>query len=307
MNLKEQQYVCVLAECANLSRAAEKLYISQPALSIYVNNLEKTLGIRLFDRSGKKFVPTPAGELYVEKAKKMLELQGEFERGLIDLKNHISGTLICGVQLRRAPRLLPAVMGRFREEYPHIKVLLKEGVRTDLEYFLNDNQIHLLIDNQEELRDDWVYYPLFDDWPLLALPSDHPLNQKAVPDETRPYPFLDLSLCKDEFFILPTRRQSLRFYLDKVFLDYRLTGLNYMEIRNFETAMQLVAEGYGLGFNREQYAKNMYYSKPVRYYTFSRDTTGVSKVYAIHQKGRSIPDYMARFIELLCQGIPERV
>ena len=78
MDLREQKYVCTLAELGNLTRAAERLYISQPALSIYITNLEKNLGIPLFDRSGKKFTLTYAGEQYVEKAKKMLELEREF-------------------------------------------------------------------------------------------------------------------------------------------------------------------------------------------------------------------------------------
>ncbi len=50
MNLKEQTYVCVLAECGNITKAAERLFISQPALSIYISTLEKNLGVRLFDR-----------------------------------------------------------------------------------------------------------------------------------------------------------------------------------------------------------------------------------------------------------------
>lgn len=299
MNLKEQQYICVLADCANISRTAEKLYISQPALSIYINNLEKTLGVKLFDRSGKKFVLTDAGEIYVKKARKMLDLQDEFEQELNDLKNHVGGSIICGVQLRRMPHLLPPVMAEFRRTFPQIKVTLKEGVRNDLERFLNDNQIHLLIDNLEELRDDLTAYPLYEDIPLLALPADHPLNEKAVYTEGEAYPFLDLSLCRDEFFILPTNRQSLRYYVNKVFADYHMTNVNCMEVRNFETAMQLVAEGYGIGFNRQQYQKAMYYSKPVRYYTFGKDKSGITKVYAIHQKGRTIPDYMKYFIELL--------
>ena len=70
MNLKEQQYVCTLARCQSLSRAAEELFISPSALSVYISNLEKQLGIQLFDRIGKQFTLTYAGELYVEQAKK---------------------------------------------------------------------------------------------------------------------------------------------------------------------------------------------------------------------------------------------
>ena len=73
MDLREQKYVCTLAELGNLTRAAERLYISQPALSIYITNLEKNLGTPLFDRSGKKFTLTYAGEQYVKRAEKMLD------------------------------------------------------------------------------------------------------------------------------------------------------------------------------------------------------------------------------------------
>lgn len=301
MNLKEQRYICVLAQCGNISRAAEKLFISQPALSIYVNNLEKAMGVKLFDRSGKKFVLTAAGEIYVSKAEKMLELESQFNQELNDLRNHVGGTIVCGVQLRRAPQLLPPVMAKFREEYPRIKVILKEGVRKELEYFLNENQVHILIDNLEELRDDLVAYPLYTDLPLLALPADHPLNEKAVWQPGESYPFLDISLCKDCFFILPTQRQSLRSHVDKVFADYHMNSVNYMEVSNFETAMQLVAEGYGIGFNRQQYTKTMYYKKEVRYYRFGKDKSGDTKVYAIYQNGRTLPAYTQRFLELLIQ------
>ena len=54
MNLKEQEYVCALAENGTITAAAKELFISQPALSIYINNLEKSLGVRLFERVGKQ-------------------------------------------------------------------------------------------------------------------------------------------------------------------------------------------------------------------------------------------------------------
>lgn len=64
MNLKEQQYVCTLARCQTISKAAEELYISPSALSVYISNLEKYLGISLFLQTGRSFVLTPIGEEY---------------------------------------------------------------------------------------------------------------------------------------------------------------------------------------------------------------------------------------------------
>ena len=73
MNLKEQTYVCVLAECGNITKAAERLFISQPALSIYISTLEKNLGVRLFDRSGKRFTLTWAGEMCIRDRQRSME------------------------------------------------------------------------------------------------------------------------------------------------------------------------------------------------------------------------------------------
>lgn len=72
-------------------------YISQPALSIYITNLEKNLGIPLFDRSGKKFTLTYAGEQYVEKAKKMLELEREFCEDIEKITRETAGRIRLGI------------------------------------------------------------------------------------------------------------------------------------------------------------------------------------------------------------------
>lgn len=299
MNLKEQLYICTIADCGNITKAADKLFITQPALSLYINNLEKMFGARLFDRMEKQFVLTAAGELYVEKARKMLSLQQEFETGLCDLKNHVDGALRIGVQLRRAPLLLPSVMARFKKRYPNIRIDVKEGVKTDLEAFMNNNQIQLLLYNAEQPKEELINELLYSDRPLLAIPSDHPLNEKADELSDSRYRYLDLQLCRDEFFILPTARQSLRHYIDKVFSEQHFYTCNIMEIRNFETAMNLVNEGYGLGFNREQYINSMRCLPNVSYYAFTRGRGEVSHVYVGYKKRRDVPEYIHHFIELL--------
>ena len=87
MNLKEQQYVCTLARCQSLSRAAEELFISPSALSVYISNLEKYLGVRLFERTGrgKAFVLTSIGE----------ESQSKLQDTMQKVVNDNNGGLVC--------------------------------------------------------------------------------------------------------------------------------------------------------------------------------------------------------------------
>lgn len=295
MNLKEQKYICVIAETGNITRAAEKLYISQSALSMYVNNLESILDIKLFDRAGKRFVLTEAGRLYVDKAKKMLALQEEFNAELASMKAGITGSIIIGVQLRRATGLLPPVMSSFRKEYPHIQVILLEGVREDLEAALYHDEIDILIDNLEDVRSDLIAVPLFQDVPLIALPECHNLISLASSPNYKHYPHFDLSRFRDEFFILPSKRQSLRYLIDRCFKSAKIFSPKFMEVRNIETVMQLVAEGYGIGFNREQYAKNMK-AERICYGTFTAEK---SEIYALRKNGKTLQAYSERFIEML--------
>lgn len=93
MNLKEQLYVCTLAKCGTISKAAEELYISPPALSVYLSNLEKYLGVRLFERTGKSLVPTSMGREYVERAEKMLQMKKDFELLLEQSSGKCKGSL----------------------------------------------------------------------------------------------------------------------------------------------------------------------------------------------------------------------
>ena len=82
MNMKEQQYVCVLAECGSITRAAKELYISQPALSIYINNLEKSLNVKLFERVEETVYPDLCGGALCGEGQAMLRLEEGFEEEL---------------------------------------------------------------------------------------------------------------------------------------------------------------------------------------------------------------------------------
>ena len=82
MNLKEQTYICTLARCGTISRAAEELHLTAPALSMFLSTLEKNLGVKLFRRTGKSLEPTPIGREYIRIAGQMLVLKDQFDRAL---------------------------------------------------------------------------------------------------------------------------------------------------------------------------------------------------------------------------------
>ena len=100
MNLKEQSYVCMLAQTGSITTAAKLLEISQPALTLYIQNLERNLGVKLFDRVGKRFVLTYPGQLYVDTARQMLALKEGFDGKL--KQDSAAPYMLCPVHTRKA-------------------------------------------------------------------------------------------------------------------------------------------------------------------------------------------------------------
>lgn len=94
MNLKEQRYVCSLAETGSLATSARLLNISSSALSLYISNLENSMGVKLFERVGKQFVVTYIGELYVKAAQRNAADQKRFCFALSDVVENYRGESI---------------------------------------------------------------------------------------------------------------------------------------------------------------------------------------------------------------------
>lgn len=297
MNLKEQTYVCVLAECGNITKAAERLFISQPALSIYIGNLEKLLGVKLFERLGRRFSLTYAGELYVEKARRMLELKKEFDEELSEVLDSRRGRIRLGIQLRRESWLLPPVLSQFKSEYPDIEVVIREGTMYELRALLESYELDLVLSNAGSLWKEMEYQVLFEEDLLIAVPQIHALNEKAEYVPGSRYRRLDLHWLEGETLILQHPNQSIRADVEAVLKEAGVRPAKTLIIRNIETAIQMAAEGLGIAFNRETYANNMKYTKRVNYYTMGSEAKKSAFV-AGYREGMYVPAYMQRFIEL---------
>jgi len=300
MKLKEQYYVCVLAEYGSLTKAAEKLYLTQPALSNYINNLEHHLGIALFDRSGKNLTLTYAGECYVEKAKKMIELGNEFESQLHQIIQGYTGRIRLGVTRRRGSRLVPPAYARFKKEYPEVELVLLERNVDTLEELLEQEKIDLIIRNINTARTDLTYETLFKEHILLAVGADHPFNRYSKKTEMQKYSMINIETLGKENLILQHPYQNIRHEVDRILRHAKVVPHNIILVQNMETSMQMVAEGLGIGFNREGYATMMKYQKPVNYY-YIENFQEASACIIGHKKGKLIPGYMKRMIEIMME------
>jgi DNA-binding transcriptional LysR family regulator len=299
MTLKEQLYVCTVARCKTISKASEELHISQPALSIYISNLEKYLNTKLFKRTGKEFQLTYAGEEYVKRAEKMLEMKQEFDQLLQDIHQQYNGRIRVGIQHRRAVALLPGIMEAFMKEYPDIDLEIIEGIHSELVDLYEKEKIDLFIGVFKDELTDAQYTTIGHEQILVALPADHPANAFAYAGEDRQDPFLhlDISHLNRETFLLPYKKQSLRTSVDRILEECHITPRRIIELTYFETIMALVERGIGIGFNREGYISSMIPNRNLHYYRIGENAYS-SRIVVAYNRKKVFPDYFHRFVEI---------
>jgi len=260
MDLHEQEYVLALAKHGSFKKAAEELFIAQPTLSIFLNRLESSLGIRLFERIGKRLVLTYAGERYVRRAREILTT--------------------------------------FRQVYPETEIQLEENSSRELEQMLLDGELDLIISNHAFRPDLLEIIPVYRDFMLLCLPANHPACQYAKEIPGSVYGWLDLKYLGNERFILQKTTQSIRGFSDHAFLFCGIQPARTFIIENLETATQMAAEGYGASFNFESYLRHFSYPKQVALYR-TGDLNQHITIYIAVRNGQFLPDYQKEFIRLI--------
>ena len=307
MNLKEQQYVCTLARCRNLSRAAEALFISPSALSVYISKLEKSLGVPLFKRVGKEksFVLTSIGEEYVQRAEKMLEMKAEFDDLLKREQKKQPVIRIC-IQQRRAISMVPEVLARFKERYPDVELVFHDLVVADLKQMFKENAIDFMVSNFLEELPDTVYHEIAKEPVLLALPDTHPAIQYAYSVEGDAFLHLNLSHLDWETFIVPLPDQSMRRTADRLFRENHIHPKRLIEIGHFEIIMSMVNQGMGVGFNRLGYLSDMQRFEHVRYFLINREAE-TSSFRLAYRKGHVLSACERALIEIVEETVRERM
>ena len=130
-----------VAEHLNFRKAAEHLFLTQPAITLQIKALEDDLGIRLFDRAGNRVALTSQGSVLLVYAKKIAALVSEAEQELGAEDGKISGELTLGVSTTIAQYVLPRLLGAFLDEHPRVQFSLHSGNTSEIVHLLLDNKI----------------------------------------------------------------------------------------------------------------------------------------------------------------------
>ncbi len=182
-SLRQLECVVAVAEHLNFRRAAEACFITQPALSAQLQQLENVLGLKLFERDRRRVLPTPAGAALVARARRALEEIDAFVDAARVFKEPLAGPLRLGVIPTVAPYVLPIAVPRFHKAFPRLKLFLREAQTAQLVELVRNGRLDLLLLALEADLGDLESVPIYEDPFVVAAPHDHPLARKAAVQE----------------------------------------------------------------------------------------------------------------------------
>lgn len=237
METHQLRYFLAVATTGRFTSAARTCNVSQPSLSIQVAKLEDELGGPLFERSRRGARLTARGELFLPRAKAVLEHLEAARREVESLAELSMGKVTLGCLPTTGAHVLPRVLAAFRKHHPKVQVLLREESSPGLARCLEQGEVDLAILDEAGLGSGMEYVALLSDGLLAALPTRHPLASRAT---------LALRQLENEPFILMKPDHGFRKITDDLMRKAGFQPKVVFESGEIETVQALVAAGLGV-------------------------------------------------------------
>ena len=236
--LKPLRAFCQTVRLGSVSRASEALYVSQPAITLQLQALERELGVGLFERSGRRLTPTREGQLLYELAQPLVEsldgLDGSFREKVRGLD---AGELNIAANSSTILYLLPRIVEYFRAQHPDVRLTLHNAISADGTDLLRSDAVDLAVGSMLDVPADLSYAPVYRFEPLLIAPPEHPLIKQRT---------LKLQDLSPYGLILPPKRLVTYRLVDLVFQQNRVPYTVALEVGGWEVIKQYVAMGMGI-------------------------------------------------------------
>lgn len=292
MDLNKFEYILCVAEEKSFTKAASKLYISQPALSQYVASLEEQLKVKLFDRSVTPLKLTLGGEIFIKKALEILQLKKELWRELHDISSNLVGNISIGISPNRSLYLLPYFFKELKDKFPNIKVEIIERNSKELEKGVLDGMIDIVIISLPLTSLELEYIKFFEEELFLISSKERDYSNKLKEN------IVAFELLKNENFILLKEKQKLRTLVEVIFLKNNFIPKIYLETESQECVLEMISLNMGIGFTSNMILNNSKWKEKFNKYSlkennFKRDFAIVFK------KGKKLNNVEKEFINII--------
>jgi DNA-binding transcriptional LysR family regulator len=231
MRLRQIEYFAALYDERSITKAARRLNVVQPALSMQISRLERTFKTKLFERTSRGVVPTDAGRTFYGYCQKILADVDEAERYLREASGKITGNLTIGLMPSVANSVLPTVLAEYNLACPDVTLVVVEGYSASLMDQLYSGKLDLAVVNNTGLLGRTPIVRLFRDYLVLVTRFS---AGKRVPPEIQSHRLQEYKL------VLPTQRQGMRLLVDSILASNGITLMPEVELDSLGPTLELV-------------------------------------------------------------------
>ena len=307
--LREMDYVYAVYQEKSFSKAAKKLFVSQPALSRMVKKAEDEIGAPIFDRSTLPITVTKDGMKYIEAIEDIHRIEGNLRAYFRDLEELRTGHISLGGSSYFCSFILPLLVSRFRREHPEVTIELREGNVDDLKKALMDESLDLVLETawKKEITLDAYLYDT--EHIILAVPKDFEINKKVKPYQLRREDILSglylndtvqavpLALFRDVPFIKMKPGNDLYDRTTKICANAGFEMNVVMYVDQIMTSLNIASGGIGAQFTRADHVRFLPEVDTLSFYKLS-DPLSVRSIYWMTKKRRYLSRAVREFIRL---------
>ena len=263
MNWNQLQYVLTLAEEKSITRAAQKLYLSQPSLSLSLKGLEEELGTALFTRGSDGLEPTYAGQLFCEWAEETRASYGRLNEKLSDIAAGRRQLLRLGISPHRGDLVLPTLLPAFYARFPHCEVHTQELSTVQLRQLLEAKALDFIVDIPNPDTVTYCNELLLNETILLAVPRSFlPRLPQPEPDGS-----IDLRTLSGLPFVLLPPSQLLGSISQKMCEQMGFLPDLRIQCSSVERALSLAAGQLGITFAPQVFAQRQFHADQLCYFS----------------------------------------
>lgn len=302
MNIRQMQYAITLSQLRNFSQAAETLKISQPALSKHILSLEKSLGVKLFNRNTTPLTLTPAGEYFIQEAKLLLHKETQLLNTMEHFKSGINGKLTIGITPFRALYLLPNLVRKLQQAYPGVRIVVSEYGSDVLRKGAVESKYDFAIVNLPVDESVLDIIPLEPDTLALVVPIA--MADKLPVSDTDSIPEITFDICKDLPFVVESPTQEMRQLYEHLCASASANPNIVCEVVGITTAWAMAHAGVGAALLPLQFVKSRLFDQNLRVFKVV-NTSYIRHPCIITRRGQYRSEYAQYAIDLLLNSQTE--
>lgn len=231
MDLRQIQFFVKLFQEGSMTRAAARLNVVQPALSMQIRRLEDEFGVRLFERTSRGVIPTDTGKSFYRMCLEILADVEKAGRYLREATGRIEGELRVGLMPSLARNVAPRVISEYSSLYPGVRLRVLDAYSGNLVDWLASGDIDFAVINRPEKDVGVSTIPLFNDSLLLISGTD---DNRVAPASVWARQLASMHL------ILPSERQGMRRLIDTTLARFDIRLVPEMEMDSLQATMELV-------------------------------------------------------------------